>query len=158
MPENGGPVTFLFELAYLLREVINSRTNWLKVNRGLHVLVAVMLALSGATSNTFGALVREEAVQAKLSLAAKCIKGKVHRPFSMDKSANASILFFITHDCPIANKYSREIQRIMAEYETHKIKSFLVYVCHPRYLYRKILLQLCITAYLQVRLGLHLLG
>ena len=128
MPENGGPVTFPFGLAYLLREVINSRTNRLKVNRGLHVLVAVILVLSGATSNTFGALVREEAVQAKLSLAAKCIKGKVHRPFSMDKSAKASILFFITHDCPIANKYSREIQRIMAEYETRKMKSFLVYV------------------------------
>jgi hypothetical protein len=46
----------------------------------------------------------------------------------MDKSAKASILFFITHDCPIANKYSREIQRIMAEYETRKMKSFLVYV------------------------------
>ena len=128
MPENGGPVTFPFRLAYLLREVINIPTNWLQPDRRLLVLMGVMLALTGVTSNAFGAPVREEAVQANLSLAVKDIKGRVHRPFLMDKSAKASILFFITHDCPIANKYSREIQRIMAEYETHKIKSFLVYV------------------------------
>ena len=128
MPENGGPVTFCPVLAYLLREVINSHPSWFRVTRGFIVVAAKMSILSAVISIGLGAPARNETVQAKLSLAVKDVKGRVHHPFLLDNSAKASILFFVTHDCPVANKYSREIQRITAEYKKHKIKSCLVYV------------------------------
>ena len=87
-----------------------------------------MLALLGASSISFGAPNLSETVRAKLSMEAKDIRGRGHRPFQLDDGAKASVLFFVTHDCPVTNKYSREIQRIAAEYKKHKIKSCLVYV------------------------------
>jgi len=39
----------------------------------------------------------------------------------------ASVLFFITNDCPIANSYAPEIARICASYQTKGIHCTLVY-------------------------------
>ena len=91
-------------------------------------MVVKMSVLSVVVSIGFGASARKETVQAKFSLAVKDVKGTVHHPFLLDNSSKASVLFFVTHDCPVANQYSREIQRITAEYKKHKIKSGLVYV------------------------------
>ena len=38
------------------------------------------------------------------------------------------MLVFIAHDCPIANGYAPEIQRIAAHYGPQKIAFYLVYV------------------------------
>ena len=40
----------------------------------------------------------------------------------------ASVLFFITSDCPISNSYAPEIQRICSEYGPKKVSCNLVYV------------------------------
>ena len=40
----------------------------------------------------------------------------------------ASVLFFITTDCPISNSYAPEIQRICSEYGPKKVSCNLVYV------------------------------
>ena len=40
----------------------------------------------------------------------------------------ASVLFFITSDCPISNSYAPEIQRICSEYVPKKVSCNLVYV------------------------------
>ena len=89
------------------------------------IVVSVMLEF---TSAGFSAPNLIETVQTKLSLEVKGVNGHVHHPFQLNNGVKASILFFITQDCPVANKYSREIQRIAAEYKRHKIKSCLVYV------------------------------
>src|SRR4051794_15619267 len=40
----------------------------------------------------------------------------------------ASVLFFITSDCPISNSYAPEIQRICSEYGSKQVSCSLVYV------------------------------
>ena len=40
----------------------------------------------------------------------------------------ASVLFFITTDCPISNSYAPEVQRICAEYGAKKVGCHLIYV------------------------------
>src|SRR5262245_64465617 len=40
----------------------------------------------------------------------------------------ASVLFFVTSDCPISNSYAPEIQRICSEYGPKQVACHLVYV------------------------------
>src|SRR5947208_3183343 len=42
-------------------------------------------------------------------------------------SPHASIFFFITNDCPVANSYAPEIQRICADYAPRGVSCTLVY-------------------------------
>jgi hypothetical protein len=43
-------------------------------------------------------------------------------------SGRASVLFFVTHDCPVSNYYSHEIRRICDEYGSKGVSCSLVYV------------------------------
>ena len=42
------------------------------------------------------------------------IRGQIQHPFEV--KGKASLIVFITHDCPISNAYAREIRRICDEY------------------------------------------
>lgn len=44
------------------------------------------------------------------------------------KDRKATVLIFITQDCPISNSYAPEIERIYKTYRARKIAFFLVYV------------------------------
>lgn len=55
------------------------------------------------------------------------IHGKVQHPFQCEH-AKASVLFFVTHDCPISNAYSPELSRLRNEYEAKGFEMMLVYV------------------------------
>ena len=44
------------------------------------------------------------------------------------KAKTPAVLFFITHDCPIANAYAREYQRLLQEYSRYRLPMCLVYV------------------------------
>jgi hypothetical protein len=44
-----------------------------------------------------------------------------------EKKSRATTLFFVTTDCPIANSYAPEINRICAQYEREKIAFYIVY-------------------------------
>ena len=46
----------------------------------------------------------------------------------LQPEGKASVLFFITSDCPISNSYAPEIQRICSEYGPKKVSCSLVYV------------------------------
>ena len=46
----------------------------------------------------------------------------------LNPEGKASVLFFITTDCPISNSYAPEIQRICVEYGAKKVSCHLVYV------------------------------
>jgi hypothetical protein len=54
------------------------------------------------------------------------LNGTPREPFSVP-DANASVLLFIQHDCPISNRYAPEINRIEEEYSPKRIAFTLVY-------------------------------
>ena len=54
------------------------------------------------------------------------IDGVTRAPFRPE--GKASVLFFITTDCPISNSYASEIQRICADYGPKGVSCSLVYV------------------------------
>ena len=61
---------------------------------------------------------------AELSL--KDVEGKVQRPLA-EAGQVATVLFFVLHDCPIANGYAPEISRIAQEYRERGVRAFLIY-------------------------------
>jgi len=60
------------------------------------------------------------------SLTIPDINGIPRSPLKPD--GKASVLFFITSDCPISNSYAPEIQRICSEYDPKRVSCDLVYV------------------------------
>lgn len=62
-----------------------------------------------------------------LSLRINDIQGRSQTPFQRESQV-ATVLFFITQDCPISNRYAPEISRLVQEYQPKKIRFFLVYV------------------------------
>ena len=61
------------------------------------------------------------------SLSVKDIDDKAYTPLQMP-GQKASVLLFITHDCPIANAYAPEIKRICTDYQLKGVSVFVVYV------------------------------
>lgn len=45
-----------------------------------------------------------------------------------NSAAKATVLFFITYDCPISNRYVPEINRIVAQYRKQNVAFYCVYV------------------------------
>src|SRR5436309_2990929 len=76
--------------------------------------VSILLALVCAAS-LFGA-----------AITVPDINGVPRSPLKPE--GKASVLFFITSDCPISNSYAPEIQRICSEYGSKKVSCTLVYV------------------------------
>ena len=55
------------------------------------------------------------------------IEGKLRKPFQ-DGQSKASVLIFVTHDCPISNAYSPELSRLRNEYGSKGFNMMLIYV------------------------------
>src|SRR4051812_13952376 len=45
-----------------------------------------------------------------------------------DAQTRATVLLFVTHDCPISNRYAPEFNRIRLQYTAKKIAFYVVYV------------------------------
>ncbi len=60
------------------------------------------------------------------SLTVQDVQGVARSP--LQPEGKASLLFFVTSDCPISNSYAPEIQRICSEYGPKGIACNLVYV------------------------------
>jgi len=60
-------------------------------------------------------------------LVVKDLHGKSHQPFA-DAGQKATVLFFLMHECPLANTCAPEINRIVADYAARGVRSFVVYV------------------------------
>lgn len=56
----------------------------------------------------------------------KDIKGVAHT--LLDPARKATVFFFVTHDCPVSNRYAPEINRICADYNSRNIAFYLVQV------------------------------
>ena len=61
------------------------------------------------------------------NLTLRDVTGATQRPLA-DDGQKATLLFFLVHDCPVANGYAPEINRIVADYAARKIRCFIVYV------------------------------
>ena len=72
----------------------------------------------------FFAILALSAQAGELSL--KDVDGTSHRPLA-NAGQVATVLFFVMHDCPIANGYAPEISRIAEEYGARGVRAFVVY-------------------------------
>jgi hypothetical protein len=61
------------------------------------------------------------------NLILKDVQGADHQPLAA-AGQKATVLFFVLSDCPIANSYAPEINRIVAAYSSKGVRSYLVYV------------------------------
>src|ERR1051326_3615348 len=55
------------------------------------------------------------------------LAGASVRPLA-DSGQKATVLFFVMHECPVANGYAPEIVRICSEYSAKGMRCFVVYV------------------------------
>lgn len=60
-------------------------------------------------------------------ISVKDIWGVAIQPLA-ETGQKATVLFFVMHECPVANGYAPEIARIMSEYSGKGLRSFVVYV------------------------------
>jgi hypothetical protein len=60
------------------------------------------------------------------SITVRDLKGTAVRPLS-NEGQKATLLFFIMHECPVANSYAPEITRILTEYAGRGIRGYVVY-------------------------------
>ena len=88
------------------------------------LLLFTLLAFS---ATTFGAATKDKAAVDHVSLTVKDAKGVAQTPFEL-KDAVASVLIFVTHDCPISNAYAKELERLRHDYAPRKVRFHLVYV------------------------------
>jgi hypothetical protein len=54
------------------------------------------------------------------------IDGTAHTPLA-PAAGGIHVLFFVTVDCPISNRYAQEISRIVSEYASNRVRMFLIY-------------------------------
>jgi hypothetical protein len=55
------------------------------------------------------------------------VDGKKHRPL-VDEGQASTVLFFVLHDCPVANGFAPEMNRIAEAYGKQRVRAYLVYV------------------------------
>ncbi len=90
------------------------------------VCMLMTASLSVVASVTRSGAQNQEREQA-ISLVIKDIRGRDQSPFKLD-GAKASVLFFLTQDCPISNRYAPEIQRIARDYQNRQVRFYLIYI------------------------------
>ena len=61
------------------------------------------------------------------SISVRNLDGTPIQPLA-NTGQKATVLFFLMHECPVANSYAPEIARIMSEYSGKGVRSFVVYV------------------------------
>lgn len=102
---------------------------WPVIDRALRGLGAVfllgtILALPPAVRGAAGA---GEAATRSPEIAVKNLSGETLKPLA-DVGQKATVLFFVMHECPVANAYAPEIARIMTEYAGKGVRSYVVYI------------------------------
>jgi peroxiredoxin len=80
------------------------------------VLPLLLLTMAGA----------DEKGESKPALFAD-VKGGMHSPLDT-KGSKATVLFFVTNDCPIANYYTSEINAIVKDHASLPVRFFIVHV------------------------------
>ena len=76
-------------------------------------------------SSLFAAGIAVGAAGRVASVQIRDVDGRTLKPF--DPSGSASIVFFVSTDCPVSNSYAPEIQRICREYGPRGVECALMY-------------------------------
>jgi hypothetical protein len=86
---------------------------------------AGLLLLLG--SGCGGSANHPRAVGDSRAIVVKDVNGKALQPLA-EGGEKGTLLFFVLHDCPVANAYAPEMNRIAATYGPKGVRSYLVYV------------------------------
>jgi thiol-disulfide isomerase/thioredoxin len=62
-----------------------------------------------------------------MALCAAAVCGADIDPFKEHKDANALVFIFVSNECPVANRYAPEIERLHKQYSTNGIAFFVVH-------------------------------
>jgi hypothetical protein len=89
----------------------------------LFAISMVMLA-SGCTSTAEDQ--RLASASGSEAIVVKDVNGKERRPLA--EGDKGTLFFFVLHDCPAANAYAPEMNRIAAQYGAKGVRTYLVYV------------------------------
>ena len=89
--------------------------------------VFALFALLSLFAQCINAESKDKATVDNVSLSITDAKGAAQTPFEL-KGAVASVLIFVTHDCPISNAYAREFERLRHDYAAKKFRFQLIYV------------------------------
>lgn len=113
---------------------LEARLNGLPLMRKSHGKPTMMPAVGAAMLCAARLLASSDAADTSATttdphraLVVKDVQGRPHQPLA-DAGQKATILFFVMHDCPLANTCAPEISRIATEYATRGVRSFVVYV------------------------------
>jgi len=79
-----------------------------------------------AAVSLVGTALLAAAPAAQTPLVVRDLDGVAHTPL-VPAPGTVSLLFFITVDCPISNRYAPEITRIIADYAPRRVHAWLVY-------------------------------
>ena len=88
------------------------------------MLLGVILGLPATAPGASTAGVR---TPTPASIEVQDLSAKSIKPLA-DGGQKATVLFFVMHECPVANAYAPEIARIMIEYAAKGVRSYVVYV------------------------------
>ena len=109
------------ESAHVSR-ILSPRASGQRVLACALVVMALSMACWTSEAGTAGQS------SAKLaSISVKDVKGDTVKPL-FDTGQKATVMFFVMHECPVANGYAPEISRITSEYATKGVRAFVVYV------------------------------
>lgn len=72
-------------------------------------------------------VVRGDSTKPAASIRVKDLTGATVQPLK-DSGQKATVMFFVMHECPVANGYAPEINRILSEYATNGVHGYVVYV------------------------------
>ena len=88
----------------------------------------LMLAAAGCFAAPLWAKPDAAATRLRRLPALETLSGARVRPLDNARGRRATVLLFVTHDCPISNQYAPEVNRIVAEYAAKGVAFYLVYV------------------------------
>ena len=90
-------------------------------------LGCLLLGLLATTGSSFRAESITNEAHSVADLTVQDLTGATVRPLA-DAGQKATVFFFLMHECPVANGYAPEINRMVAEYSVKKVRCFIVYV------------------------------
>lgn len=87
-----------------------------------NVFAWICLSLLAATAQ-----LAEASEASPTNATVQALTGEKIQPLA-DSGQKATVLFFVMHECPVANGYAPEIGRIMNDYAAMGVRSYVVYV------------------------------
>ena len=87
--------------------------------------ISMTMLASGCTSTAGDR--RPASASGSEAIVVKDVNGKEHRPLA-EGGRKGTLFFFVLHDCPAANAYAPEMNRIATQYGAKGVRTYLVYV------------------------------